>query len=460
MPGILFPIDLFSGALWFLVLTLIAILWRNRKYRDTIIARYYLPALQLRFLGAVLSACMYHFYYGGGDTMTYYKVGKGMYGAFTIDPLMWMEMVFSSLDYYSVETRAYMFDLAYGGTEINMHKGASGFVGSTAGFFSIFTFNSYLANSFIITSFAFLGNWKIYKVFYSLYPKLHKQLAFAILFVPSVFFWGTGVMKDPIVLGALGFLFYYTYRFAILKIRSPLYLLFIVLSAAIVIIVKAYILFAFLPALLIWIFLILKKRIQNRSVKILATPLLLMLAAGAGVFLLSYLGSYSQKYALENVADTASITANYIQGRTEAKGGTGYTLGEVDNSIAGLLVKFPQAVNVTLYRPYPWEAGKVINLPAVAESFAALLLTLFLFYKIGLFRFFRIVFNNEEIIFCLLFSIIFAFAVGISTYNFGALARYKIPCLPFFYTALVLIWNQYRIANERLLTISTKDISR
>jgi len=47
--------------------------------------------------------------------------------------------------------------------------------------------------------------------------------------------------------------------------------------------------------------------------------------------------------------------------------------------------------------------------------------------------------NDPTIQFCLIFSVIFAFAVGISSYNFGALSRYKIPCLPFYAVALVLI---------------------
>jgi len=47
--------------------------------------------------------------------------------------------------------------------------------------------------------------------------------------------------------------------------------------------------------------------------------------------------------------------------------------------------------------------------------------------------------NNPNVLFALIFSISFAFAVGVSTFNFGTLARYKIPLLPFFLVALILI---------------------
>jgi hypothetical protein len=58
--------------------------------------------------------------------------------------------------------------------------------------------------------------------------------------------------------------------------------------------------------------------------------------------------------------------------------------------------------------------------------------------------------KDPNLTFCLVFSIIFAFAVGISSYNFGALSRYKIPCLPFYAAALViLLYNQSSTAIPR-----------
>jgi hypothetical protein len=38
------------------------------------------------------------------------------------------------------------------------------------------------------------------------------------------------------------------------------------------------------------------------------------------------------------------------------------------------------------------------------------------------------------------FSMIFAFAVGLSTGNFGTLSRYKIPCMPFFAALLIILY--------------------
>jgi hypothetical protein len=48
--------------------------------------------------------------------------------------------------------------------------------------------------------------------------------------------------------------------------------------------------------------------------------------------------------------------------------------------------------------------------------------------------------KDPNLSFSLAFSIIFAFAVGISSYNFGALSRYKIPCLPFYAASLIILY--------------------
>ena len=122
------------------------------------------------------------------------------------------------------------------------------------------------------------------------------------------------------------------------------------------------------------------------------------------------------------------------------EGGSAYDLGPIDGSIGGMLKKFPQGIVVTLFRPFPWEIKKVIVALSAIEAIIFAWFTLRLFFdrrsKISLFM------KDPTVLFCLIFSVIFAFAVGISSGNFGALSRYKIPCLPF-YGAFLMISMSY-----------------
>jgi hypothetical protein len=71
------------------------------------------------------------------------------------------------------------------------------------------------------------------------------------------------------------------------------------------------------------------------------------------------------------------------------------------------------------------------------ESLMMLALTIYMIFKMKSRVF--VAMRDPNIIFCLVFSITFAFAVGISTFNFGTLTRYKIPLIPFYFLAITLM---------------------
>lgn len=136
---------------------------------------------------------------------------------------------------------------------------------------------------------------------------------------------------------------------------------------------------------------------------------------------------------------TAKDTQNWLYLSSQLQGGSGYSLGNIDYTPIGLLKIFPKAVNVSLFRPYIWEAKKPILIPAAIEGLVSLFFTIRLIYKAGFIRFFKLILTNPEVQFCMVFSLIFAFAVGFTSYNFGALVRYKIPLMPFYYIALFIL---------------------
>jgi hypothetical protein len=174
----------------------------------------------------------------------------------------------------------------------------------------------------------------------------------------------------------------------------------------------------------------------------------MFIAASAGLFLF-FAKQFSKelnRYSLEKIAKTAETTRGWIA-YASGEEGSAYDLGAFDPNVGGMLKKFPQAVVVTLYRPFLWESKKIITLIAALESLAFTLLTLVVIFKVGK-QAFRQVIKDPTLMFCLIFSLIFAFAVGITSYNFGALSRYKIPCLPFYAALLlVLLYSQKTSAN-------------
>ena len=76
---------------------------------------------------------------------------------------------------------------------------------------------------------------------------------------------------------------------------------------------------------------------------------------------------------------------------------------------------------------------------AASENLLLIYLLVTSIYKVGLFKYIKIVREDPFLIFMVIFSIFFAFSIGLTTANFGALVRYKIPLLPFLVSAVFII---------------------
>jgi hypothetical protein len=191
--------------------------------------------------------------------------------------------------------------------------------------------------------------------------------------------------------------------------------------------------------------------VKNIILKIMITPFVLLLAGVGGYYSIVKVAEDNPRYNFETISKTAEETARWIHYVSERDQGSAYTLGDYDFSPAGVVRKFPLAVWVTLYRPYLWESHNIVMLLSALESFALLIFTLFVFYRVGPGRAIRLITSKPILTFCFLFSIIFAFAVGLTTYNFGSLVRYKIPMYPFFVSGLFILLSYVKSERKRSL---------
>jgi hypothetical protein len=278
----------------------------------------------------------------------------------------------------------------------------------------------------------------MYRTFANLYPHLHKELAFAFLFIPSTFVWGSAMFKDTVCMFGLGWLTYTTFRIFVNRDFSFKNIALLILGFYLIYKIKIYILLGFMPALSIWLLTVYASKVKNSGLRFLTKLTFIGIAIGGFLFFTQLFAKDLKRYSLENIASTASITRDWIA-YSSGDEGSGYDLGTFDPGLGGMLQKFPQAVAVTLFRPFLWEAKKVIVLLSALEALAFAYFTIQAFRKSGILNSFKIISRDSNVLFCIIFSLIFAFAVGISSYNFGTLSRYKIPCLPFYGAFLVIL---------------------
>lgn len=311
---------------------------------------------------------------------------------------------------------------------------------------SFFSFGHYFVTNFLFAMISYAGMWRLFKFFCLEKPHLHKQFAIAILYFPTVVFWSSGAMKDPLCIGGLGFITYAMYNLVYKKQGLLANSLIILLVGYVLIVLKVYILVAYLPFLSL--FLVLKNvtLLKSRFFKYLFAPLLIAGCIFGFTKLLDNFDEELGNYAFSNITETVKTQQYNFQAQAE-ESGSSFSLGpEFDGSVGGLVAMAPAAIVATLFRPFLWESKKISTVLSSLESLALMFFTIYVLFKAGLVIFFRSLFKDPLVVFSFSFSMMFAIFVGATTLNFGSLVRYKIPCMPFYLITLFLILD---IANRK-----------
>ena len=424
--------DLVVTPIWLLIIYAGAFLLRPKLTTETT-RKYFIPALTVRLIGAISVGIIYQYYYNGGDTFNFFTHGSShIWEALKDSPLKALKLILANGQHYP-DTFEYSSQIWY------YRDMPSYFVVRIVAICDFFTLHTYTATASLFAAFSFLGLWTMFDAFYKLYPALHRQLALAILFIPSVFFWGSGIMKDTLTITAIAVLISGAIRVIYWKRISILFLLLMALSFYTIYSIRIYILLCLIPALMLWYFFEHLSSIRSKIIRWIATPVVAIFAIGSSYFAVDQLSKEHYRYSFRKLAHTAEVTAKWINYVSTVEQGSGYVLGDFDYSLAGMIRKFPLALNVTLFRPYLWEVRNPVMLLAALESVLVFLITAYVAIRVRL-NIFVIVKRNPFLLFLLLFSISFAFAVGFSTYNFGSLVRYKIPMIPIYLSALSILY--------------------
>lgn len=437
--------DLVLTPLYLVVLIFIAKRIRDKHYPEGHpLRRYYLPGLLVKFGGAIFIALIYQYYYGGGDTFNFFTHSKIINSSLDDSFETWFKLLFR----VSPDSDPYLYKYT---SQLYWYNDKSSYVVAVTGaLIGLLNGTTYLPIALIFAFLSFTGIWAMYRTFVNIYPNLHKQLAVAFLFIPSTVVWGSAMFKDTVCMFGLGWMTYTTFRLFINRdftVRN-LFLLFV--SFYLIAAIKLYILLAFVPALSLWLLLSYSHKIKNWSLRWFVNSLFIALTIG-GFFLFSQqFADEMNKYSLDKVAQTAATTRGWIS-YASGDEGSAYDLGAFDPTLLGMFSKFPQAVVVTFFRPFLWESGKIIVLLSSLEALLFLYFTLKAFF-IKKRKIFSIIGKDPNLMFFLVFSLIFAFAVGISSYNFGALSRYKIPCLPFYAALLLILCDRAKSQSEEAVT--------
>ncbi len=414
----------------------------NRHIENEPHYKYYTSALFVKILGGILFCMVYTYYYGGGDTINYYNSDVTMLKLMQKDFGKFFSLEMGDL---SSENLA-AFDINTGWPSYYKDSRAFLVVRMTTPI-CFLGLRSFLVTTVLLDWICFLGFWKLYKLLCSEFPELRKQFIWALFFIPSVVFWGSGLMKDTITLSAICWFTYSIYKGLILKQNILMNILYLLISVYFIISIKSYILYTLLPGVFLWWMFSQLKTIKIPFIRIGLVPMLLAVGFFSLFALLKELGNEMGKFNVNEILDRVVITQQDLV--KDYYGGNTFDVGKFDASIPSMIRKFPIALVSGLFRPFIWESRNPVMLVSGIENLILIIYTFIILLRLRVFRLFSILFKNPFLLYSFSFAIFLGYSVGISTPNFGSLVRYRIPSILFYVLTLIIVKYYYDLGKKQ-----------
>lgn len=411
---------------WILALSYLAflftIIWFYAYFRfNEKQAKEFISLYMIRIVGGILFAVIYVYYFKGvGDTIAYWEGGTTLTKVFYEDPIAYFSLLQSNAAEIAPEYMHHVQNIIYYDTTEEW------FTTKIVSIVGFFCFDSLLLFNLFFGLIGAFGCWQLMRFVKEFIPDINKAAFYVLTCVPGILIWSSGLLKDTITLACFAvFLLYYS-KLVFNRDNKLKYYIILFISGYIMFRVKPYVLICELPSLALATYIFYKSRITIPFLRRILMPALLislMLVSLVGVV---QIAEASEKYRLDNLEKQVKGFQSWHQ----MLGGSYYSIGggHVEYTPTGVLRVAPEALSHTYIRPFLWESRSVSMLLSSIEGTLILILLLiatrYYIMDPDLRKFLH---NHPIVTFLFVFSLIFGFTVGFTSYNYGALARYKVP---------------------------------
>ena len=421
---------------------------KSKKYEGSELKKYLIIGFFLHVAGSVAYCMVIQYYYNSGDSLGFYEGSNFIRKTISATGDPFSPFFMSSTDFEKLGSVTTDSGLGLP-TGITVDSNLA--IMKISAVLSYFTFNSYIIISLFFGLFTFTGLWKLYRTLNEISGKKVEQLlAYAVLYTPSICFWGSGLIKDSICLGAIGFIVFYVYKIFIKKKFSFLSLFILLFFFVLLFIVKNYLASALFVSLILGYVINIIIKSKKNVVKLVAVAGIIILGAAITIASLSSTLNSIIEDSRNNIETFRGAYAN--PDVDDERSMAGFSTIDMEINLPNIILRSPLAVFTTLYRPFLWESNKPIMFLSALESALILLATIFLLIKCRITRFFYYIFTDPYIFSCFIFSILLGVIIGFSTFNFGTLVRYRLPILPFYFFMLLSIYIKNKEAHKITLT--------
>jgi hypothetical protein len=386
--------------------------------------RLLLASFAAHVVAAIAQVVITRAAYGWGDLFGYTLVGQTIAATLRLD-----------FEQYAPEVLKLLFhQVPQIPVEVAGPGSSTGAMAATAGIIAWLTGGGPYTLCLFFGVCAYFGKVALYRAFRESFPeRTHRGLLISAMLVPSVVFWSSAVLKEAAAIMGLGYVV-----LGIVRIRTRAWLsaaMMILVGSTIVALFKAYILFALTLAAGAFLYV---GWSGGRSLAV--KPIYLAVGAGVAIGGVVGLGRLFPEFSLANFGEQA---AYYQEAGQVVSGGSTYSLGDsTKTTLAGQLVFAPFALLSSLFRPFLFEARNAQMLANALETSVILVLAVAVFVRRRPADIWNTVARSPMLMLCLVFALVFAVAVGLTTTNLGTLSRYRMPLVPFLCVLLVVLRHQ------------------
>jgi hypothetical protein len=412
------------------------------RNKDNPLFTYYLPHFYWKIFFSTAFGVTYLLYYGGGDTTAYWEGATALNRLFYHSPQAYFTELFSSHDASSSYAPSYFSVASVGRPPMWIYRDPnSWFVSKVASVFSFFTFGSYLSLNLLFGLISSWISWRFFQFAKQVTEIKTRNVALATLFIPSVGFWCGSLMKDTIVycaslIGTMGFVYISQWK----SNKKVVSVLLIICAAYFLLHTRSFVFLALLVGFLA-VFIFKKYSGERKILNVLGRFVLVICSLG----LLAWYFSNAQQLgdlSPDELLKKAEITQKDFQ-TNAIYTGKRYDIGNIDFTLVGLLKSAPAAIATTLFKPFIWEASNPLMLLNGLENI--LFFVLFIQFVLQFRQRKKLPLTSSNLlVFSLVFVLLMAFFIGITSGLYGVLVRMKADILVF----LLLILSS-RIAENK-----------
>ncbi len=351
-------------------------------------------------------------------------------------------------------------------------------------FIRLFSFGNYAVHALSMLIVSFIGQFAFYKTFKPYFPQKEKLLMTIIFLVPSVLFWSSGVLKEPLALCLMGFFLYLFFKIFIHHHNHLKTIFCLIVTVLSFMVLKPYILMLLILPLIVFV---LVQKMQVKKIALFYSVSLITIfslslitlkyvfhkdviktivirqndfinLSNGGIFLRNntnyvrlnpqdtnqYTFVDSEKtickikphtklmyWKLNHNNDTIFVNNNqdtsvYRFVSSCMPAGSAISMQRLTYSVSSFVKLIPTAFYHVIAKPFFYDSHSVSELMASLENVAYILFFICccIFYQ-------RKGIDKNMLYLCLSITITAFLLIGLTTTVMGAIVRYKVPFIPF-----------------------------